>query len=286
MKDRTMREETIRANLPTVNLYVSEGAEGEAGPAAALHYHDEIELLPVMSGTFCCLANGEEYRAEAGEVIFINARVPHETFSPVRHHYGLIQFREQDFTESEAARVVRYYVRMQSGETAARVIDDPAFFATACDLLKESTRRDVAYEIMVRADMLRILGHLYRAGILSDGAELYEARHIQKILPALEYINAHYADPLTLESVSSMLGFDRSYFCRLFREAIGTTFTDYLGFVRVTRAESLLARTEDSILDISAAVGFSSVSYFDRIFKRYRKCSPRSYRSVRYCNHI
>ena len=50
----------------------------------------------------------------------------------------------------------------------------------------------------------------------------------------------------------------------------------------LAKAEKLLAKTQRSILEISEAVGFSSVSYFNRIFKRYRGCSPRGYRGARY----
>jgi YesN/AraC family two-component response regulator len=105
---------------------------------------------------------------------------------------------------------------------------------------------------------------------------------VQKILPALSYINENYQEDLTLEEVSELLSFDPSYFCRIFKQATGATFTEYLNFVRVCKAEKLLAKTQRSILEISEAVGFSSVSYFNRIFKRHRGCSPRGYRSARY----
>ena len=82
-----------------------------------------------------------------------------------------------------------------------------------------------------------------------------------------------------------MLNFDPSYFCRIFKSAIGATFTEYLNFVRVCKAEKMLSRTNNSILDISEAVGFSSVSYFNRVFKKYRNCSPRAYRTTE-CKNI
>ena len=83
-----------------------------------------------------------------------------------------------------------------------------------------------------------------------------------------------------------MMGFDRSYFCRIFKSAIGATFTEYLNFVRICKAEKKLATTSESILEISAEVGFSSVSYFNKIFKKYKNCSPSAYRSTAYCNNM
>ena len=83
-----------------------------------------------------------------------------------------------------------------------------------------------------------------------------------------------------------MLNFDPSYFCRIFKQATGATFTEYINFVRVCKAERMLARSDVSILDISEAVGFSSVSYFNRIFKKYKSCSPRFYRGAKYGENI
>ena len=138
----------------------------------------------------------------------------------------------------------------------------------------------------MRANILKILGLLYREGILSDGEQFYASSSVQKILPALIHINQHYSEDITLEEISAMLGFDRSYFCRIFKSAIGATFTEYLNFVRVCKAEKMLSSTSDSILEISANVGLSSVSYFNRLFKKYKNCSPSFYRSARYCNNI
>ena len=59
------------------------------------------------------------------------------------------------------------------------------------------------------------------------------------------------------------------------------TVTEYLNFVRICKAEKLLSSSEKSILEISEAVGFSSISYFNRVFKRVRSSSPGSYRKLK-----
>ena len=119
-----------------------------------------------------------------------------------------------------------------------------------------------------------------------DTERFFASKEIQKILPALEYVNVNYSDDISLEEASSLLGFEVSYFCRLFKQATGATFTEYLNFVRICKAEKLLATTTDTVLDVSASVGFSSVSYFNRIFKKYKNSSPSVYRSAKYCKDI
>ena len=64
--------------------------------------------------------------------------------------------------------------------------------------------------------------------------------------------------------------------------ATGSTFIEYLNYVRISHAERLLYRTDRSVLDVAMDVGFSSVSYFNRIFKRFRNCTPNDFRKASY----
>ena len=137
------------------------------------------------------------------------------------------------------------------------------------------------YADLFRAVTVRKASHAHTVG---DFVFTQNERDVQKILPVLSYVNTNYAEALKLSEVAAMLSFDESYFCRIFKNATGATFTEYLNFVRISKAEKLLKKTHQSILEISEAVGFSSVSYFNRIFKKYHLASPRAYRGMLYQN--
>jgi AraC-like DNA-binding protein len=66
---------------------------------------------------------------------------------------------------------------------------------------------------------------------------------------------------------------------RCFRRCINCSPTDYLTQVRVRRAAELLSKTPMSILDISEACGFSSSSYFSKVFREAYRCTPNAYRN-------
>ena len=243
-----------------------------------------MELIPIFAGALTCTVDGKEYTAHAGEIIFVNSGIPHETFAAMgEHESGLIQFRLRDFLEREVERVIRYSLKYRSLIGApVHVIRDETFFRTVCDLLAECEAEQKGYEMFARSYVYRILGMLYRGEYLSDGLELYRRKEVQKLLPALTYINENYADDLTLSSVSAHLGFNESYFCRIFKSGTGATFTEYLNFVRVCKAERLLSETQDSIYEIATSVGISSLSYFNRIFRKYHNCAPTTYRNALY----
>jgi AraC-like DNA-binding protein/quercetin dioxygenase-like cupin family protein len=279
--------QNIIPNIPKTEIFTTISTNKKVKICDA-HYHDEMEFLVIYEGEIRCTADGKDYTAKGGDIVFIASGTPHETTSlsdPLIS--ALIQFRESDFLNNEIRKIVKYSQRFaELGSESIRVLNSPGLFATLDDIIKESQQKDSAYEIMIRSSVYKTLGILYREGILSDGEQMYKTDSVQKILPALTYINEKYNENITLSDASSLLGFEESYFCRIFKSAVGATFTEYLNFVRICKAEKMLARSRDSILDISAAVGFSSVSYFNRIFKRYKNCSPRYYRTAKYCKNM
>ncbi len=284
-----MRNEVVKRNVKMLSIYAGPGTLVHEGRRiSALHRHDELEFLPIYQGTFHCYSeDGTCYDAHAGDVIFVNSGVPHATACEDETQCGLLQFKQKDFLDTEIERVVRYSSRLDSlSEAGVRVLHDPALFEAINRIFKEISEKQVAYEMFAKARVYDILGILYRDGILTDAERIYNSKEVQKILPALSYINEKYAEDIDLSEISTLLGFDPSYFCRIFKSAIGATFTEYLNFVRICKAEKMIAKGENSILEIADAVGFSSVSYFNRIFRKYHSCSPSYYRTVQYKNHI
>ncbi len=279
-----MNNEIVKSNVPKLTVCAKKiHTPQNAGKYSPLHYHDELELLIVYQGEFVCVVDEEKYIAHSGDVVFVNSRIPHYTYGTTATSTGLLQFRETDFLDSEMVKIIRYSVRFQNRSDApVTIINSRELFEAVDTILEEAQNRHTAYDFYIRSGIFHILGILYRKGLLTNAEQMFNSKEIQHIMPALSYINERYQENISLDDVSRQLGFDPSYFCRIFKSATGATFTEYLNFVRVCKAESLLAKTSDSVLEISEAVGFSSASYFNRIFKKYKGCSPRLYRSAKY----
>lgn len=282
-----MYNEQIKSSIPKTPVHTGQYPRelSDVKEIVGLHYHDDLEFIIVYEGRFAITVDGEEYFAEGGDVVFVGSGVPHSTRYVTPSRSGLIQFRENDFLSSQITKIIKYSVKFNNlSESKIRIIKNKELFLALDRLLLECDTKGDAFEIFVRSEVYRILGLLYRDGILLDTERFFASKEIQKVLPALEYVNSNYSDNLSLEEVSSLLGFDVSYFCRIFKQATGATFTEYLNFVRICKAEKLLSTTNKSILEISEAVGFSSLSYFNRVFKKIRYSSPGSYRLAEYIN--
>ena len=280
-----MKNEQIKSNIPKMSVHVSKRNEIPDLVYCPLHYHEELEFLIIYEGDFIMVVDDVEYVAHPGEIVFVNSGVPHRTYSKVPVRSALIQFREGDFIDHDIVKAVKYSTKLNNlAEFKVKIIKNDEIFNAIDGIYHEVNAEKTAYEIYVRSYIYRILASLYRTGILVDSEHIYNTKETQKILPIISYLNKNFNENISLEEASNMLNFDPSYFCRIFKSAIGATFTEYLNFVRVCKAEKLLAKTNNSILEISEAVGFSSVSYFNRVFKKYRNCSPRAYRTTEYKN--
>lgn len=97
---------------------------------------------------------------------------------------------------------------------------------------------------------------------------------------AAKYIKDHYAEEISLDTISSIAGFSPAYFSRKFKELTGSTFRDYLNHVRLQEASRMLRSTPMTIQQISQACGFSSSNYFGDLFRSVFGASPREYRKA------
>jgi len=101
---------------------------------------------------------------------------------------------------------------------------------------------------------------------------------VQETVKPIELIHTHYAQPLTVEYVSSLNGYSRSTFCKIFRRITGDTFHNTLNRHRVENARRLLSETRASIETVAHQVGFRDAKSFCRVFKSLSGQSPGSYR--------
>ena len=284
---RETKNEIVLNNVPGLSVHIQYSErEGERVPFATIpmHYHNEIELLFVIKGGKRVVVDGVSYDAGEGDIIFVNSGVPHTVYNTLEPLATfLVQFKEKNFVESDISQMTSFNSKLKSiSEVAVGLIKNKEVFASALAILNESREMDVASDMFIKGEICKILGFLYRGKYLVKPDSVKAPREAEKIDPIIAYINKNYNEVITLDDASALLGFDPSYFCRLFKRATGASFTEYLNFVRVSNAEKLLTKTRKSILEISEAVGFSSVSYFNRIFKKYKSCSPRYYRSAKH----
>ena len=278
-----MKNELVKSTLDSANVHlcIANFATGNH-LISAPHYHDELEILNVISGAIYVSVNGTEHKIPAGSGILISPRIPHSTYlkgESCKHH--LIQFKLENFL-GDSINAGKYFNRfIQSASTPFTLYKSSELSRVIEELFSEYEKKQSEYEIIIKGKLFHIIGLLMRERILPDGSAEYPEQII-KLLPSIAYIEEHFSEKITLEEISAVQRLAPSYFCRLFKRASGTGFVEYLNFVRICKSERLLSDTQKSVLEISYELGFSSVSYFNRLFRRYKNCTPSEYRTAQH----
>lgn len=108
-----------------------------------------------------------------------------------------------------------------------------------------------------------------------------DIKHQNVIFKTTAYIKEHLTDKLSLDQAAEQVYLSKSYFCRIIKDELGCTFTEYVNRLRIERSKTLLRGTGMPIAEIACAVGFDDQSYFTRIFKKQTGMAPGKYREQR-----
>ena len=95
---------------------------------------------------------------------------------------------------------------------------------------------------------------------------------------AREYIHNNYKNDISLDDVSREIDISPYYFSKIFKEAMGENFIEYLTNIRIEKAKELLDNTDMSMKEICIEVGYSNPNYFSRIFKKNVGVTPTEYK--------
>jgi YesN/AraC family two-component response regulator len=95
---------------------------------------------------------------------------------------------------------------------------------------------------------------------------------------ARAYIAGHHGDPIGLDDIARAVHVSTFYFCKMFKKATGLTFTNYLARTRVEKAKNLLLNPHLRVSEIAYAVGFQSLTHFNRRFHELTGESPSRFR--------
>ena len=101
-----------------------------------------------------------------------------------------------------------------------------------------------------------------------------------RIWKARNFIQAHCGEQLSLGRVAHAANTSANYFSEKFKEATGVTFVRYVARARFEKAAALLAQSNLRVSEIAFAVGFQSLSQFNRTFKKFAGKSPTAFRAA------
>lgn len=250
------------------------------------HWHACFEFAVVVEGGILLRTPQGEAALRAGDGYFANANVLHASrIAPGETAARLhAQLFERELIAGTGLVGRRYVAPVEGCAALERVIlrfDVPQERA----ILDDIEAAFLAAETDDRGHELDICAHLSRAwrllyahveGELRSGEPAREESARTKTM--LSYIHAHYTEPLSVEEIAAAAGVSARECYRCFARVLDTTPMTYLTRHRVAEAARMLAETDASAARVAEACGFSSASYFGKVFRGVMGCAPGAYR--------
>jgi AraC-like DNA-binding protein len=252
-------------------------------------HHNEIELNLLESGTVTYLLSGRKVRVEAGHLSVFWGAIPHQ----------IIDFRG-DPAYFVATIPLPWFLQWRMPEHFVQPLLRGDLISTAnanraaCDVhlfsrwendlqpCKAGPQRSVLLEMHARLVRLNADGPAYSLASPKNkvSTSTFGAGGLNKAERMACFIAQNYTTKLTVQRVADAVDLHPNYAMTLFQDTLGATLIDYITQHRVSHAQRLLATTNDKIIDVAFASGFTSLSRFNQAFRRACSCPPREYRQT------
>ena len=174
--------------------------------------------------------------------------------------------------------MIRYH-KLYLGQTPANQIfhdNDGSILQLLNGMIKEYQEKRVGYTEIFRCRLLEVLILIMR-NIVDNDSNIHNST---MVLDAIRYIKGNYQNQKILSEFCHQFHFTPQYVSRKFKQETGFTVKEYLQKVRMEKSCELLAGSDMLISEIAQAVGYADVKFFNKLFRRILKMSPREYRKI------
>lgn len=250
------------------------------------HWHNELELIFVLSGTLECIISGDTYFLHKNEIAVVNSGQIHSCISSSDENTRilLLQINEQLFKSLDIDLSSIHYVNQISTDTQSDYYQENCepLIKLSLKLNSAAASKKDSYQSSVNLLCCNIISML-PAGCQSDlasGKQLETKNNqIRRIKNIFAYVEKMYREDISLEDLANAENFSPYYLSHSFKKYTNTTFTQYLNSYRISMIQRDLRNTDDSITDIYLRHGFNNSKTFNRTFHKLTGCSPSEYRN-------
>lgn len=255
------------------------------------HWHEEAEYVYATKGTVDVQVDKRTYSISAGQAVFVHGGEIHTMAAA-------------DDGDSECAAVVFNMEMLSSGyhdaiqhQYVGPLLEGDVHLPTlysgdqTCDqrvlsclnsLIQQFANQPAGYQLEIKALLYLILSTLAAHDQVKhhQNVDSIDKQNLWRLKTVLGYIDNHSTQKIRLKDLANLINMSEGHFCRYFKRMTNKRPVEYLNEHRVNRAAYLLQTTNAPIMDIAFDVGFDNISYFIRVFRSIKQCTPSDYRRV------
>jgi AraC-like DNA-binding protein len=249
------------------------------------HYHHEIELVWIRKGSGLRYVGRSVERFKAGDLVLIGSRLPHTWASTSEQlaeaEWSVIQFLPKNWSEEfwqlpEVRRLNVFLARavrgMRFSGPASREIGEQI----------EALAAQPSHSLESLIQFLAIFQRLLRTPChYLNGAhtDMNLAEPDPRVERLLEWIQNHFAEPITQAQCAAEIKMSPQGFSRWFKLRVGRVFQHYVNELRVAKVCARLVDQQESITETAFKCGYNNLANFNRRFREITGLSPTQFRS-------
>lgn len=251
------------------------------------HHHAECELSVFESGSGIYTIDSKPYSFNAGDVFLFGSDEAHcitEIYSDSDFNLLNIHFSPRLLWSGGSAAIPLLALFSNRSEFFENRLDrnmpqTAAIRQMIFSIERELKDKQIGYELKVKLELYDILLILLRYyGYTKNKEDLSPSTEtITRLSAAMDYINEHLTEQITLDDIAKTAAMNRTYFSTVFKKYNGLSPWDYITIKRVEKAEVMLKNSNLSKLEIAAECGFLSHANFYRAFSRVTGKKPGDY---------
>ncbi len=286
IKVRKDSSEVIEYDYSDFMAYIRLGDLSSFNYACNAHWHDDIEMIRILSGKMAYNVNGSIVQLEAGDGIIVNSR---------QMHYG---FSETETECTYVCMVLHPMLLCVSHQTEAELVTPILSDSSLPYILLHSSvpwEREILDCIQEIYDMrekptakLRIHGLFDQiwATILENAeqcrkhfaSQKRQYKKLNALKKMIDFIHDHYMEKISVEDIAAAGIMSKSSCLVLFKRYLNDTPVNFLINYRLKLGAQLLQNSDMTVTNISYQAGFANVSYFVEAFHKVYGCQPLEYR--------
>lgn len=253
-----------------------------------LHWHSELEAGFVTSGQVLLIVGRERIVLQEGEGFFINSGIPHgfacsEAGSSMQRSVVFDPIVVGGRPDSVYWKRYVQPVLNCEAQPWCRLGGEEAWRVNALAGVRTSweacSREEPDYELQAREGLTCLMVQLQKHLPLEQPARTRRIqRDNERIRIMMDFIQAHYQEPLTVHQIASSAVISVSEALRCFHNTVGMTPIQCANHYRIQKAAGALVHTDQKIMEIGMECGFQEMSYFAKTFRSIMGVTPSRYR--------
>ncbi len=272
-------------DFPLACYYVDDAFWNAWKKHRPFHWHPQVEIVYILSGTVTFLVGEDSVSAQKGDILYVNSGLIHGPVERNGIYFSMVFDPGELLSTSNFTRRILNSLSNDDRQILAFLPREDADLHREMEALVNRVLYGIPnHELYILSGLYAFFGHIIEKSYFKSTEQslLPMVKQLPRMKSVLSYIEANYMHQISLDDMANAANLHPKYFSKVFKSITNQSPSSFLNEFRIRQACDLLLDTDISVIDIALQCGFNDSSYFVSVFKKYKHVTPLQYRHNAY----